>query len=140
MSVCIDISTGPEVFLEARSASLLEQLTPGVLTFWRSGVLAFWLSITVSYCSNLIFSSDLFISRSQPSRLLAFPYFRNYFSYLLIPRNLGPYWKKTHGTGASAAAINPNKLLAQATPNAANTVFLLSTMLRQALRYSALDM
>ena len=40
-------------------------------------------------------------------------FFRHHFLYLLIPRNLGPNRKKTHGSGVNARAANPSKLLAQ---------------------------
>lgn len=47
----------------------------------------------------------------------------SYFLYLLIPRNLGPNRKKTHGKGVNARAINPSKLLAQWIPRASNTIY-----------------
>lgn len=45
-----------------------------------------------------------------------------HFLYLLIPRNLGPNRKKTHGNGVNARAMNPSKLLAQRIPRISNTV------------------
>lgn len=45
-----------------------------------------------------------------------------HFLYLLIPRNLGPNRKKTHGNGVNTRAMNPSKLPAQRIPRASNTI------------------